>query len=181
MPLRPVLTNSLAACVAVTVILQGAPARADDPIAQITSDRIARYLTGRAFDRHEDDVSRKTIKDPFNTVKVEICRGHERWVDGAIDAATVKGKMEGFAYQGTIELNYHAKYHMKNFTGAFCEHVDERKSPTGRIRVGIRLGIGTAAITEYTVLSSDPSTAHDSTRMSVKAIEDQVSAMSGNL
>jgi hypothetical protein len=178
MRLRPVLTNSLVAGMATALLLSGSPARAGDPDADAISGQITSYLTGRAFSKVENNVSKKSVRiPPIIGEKVEVCKGQEKKVDGAIEVPIVQGKMEGVVYVGTIEFDYRAQYRNKNFSGVFCEYQTEKKSPRGRLRIGIRALIGATSVTEFTVVSSDPSTAHDSTRMSTSAISEIVTKM----
>ncbi|MHA4170087.1 hypothetical protein [Bacillus cereus] len=129
--------------------------------AQYISDQISRALTNKDFHDHEDDVSRHGPR----------CKGNERWIDGNIGVPGVSGTLDGMTYTGIIKFQYSAKYRSKHFPGVLCEYKTDKKDCTGEIEAGIRLSLLGQAITSFNVLSSDPSTAHDSTRMCTEALQ----------
>ncbi|GAA2710263.1 hypothetical protein [Actinoplanes palleronii] len=145
------------------------PAGTGDAFTDHVTGKISQFVSGRAFSRHEDDVRRRRV------LGVETCSGHERWVDGTVGvpAVTVTGDMSS-GFDGSITLPYQASYRHKNFSGVLCEYQTEEKNPTGTLQIGIRITMGTTGVTQYDVVTSDPSTDHDATRMSTTAIRDGI-------
>ncbi|KEP29387.1 hypothetical protein QNH25_08570 [Bacillus safensis] len=131
--------------------------------AKDITDKLSIKFQGLAFDDHEDEVVRRGIR----------CKGNERWIDGTIQAVEFPHgeKFEDGRYSTTVRLKYAANYRRKIFHGYGCEYDTENLNCSGEYELDLFLSIFGRGITDKKLLSSDPSEAHDSTRMCKEGLE----------
>lgn len=122
------------------------------------TDKLSTKFQGLAFNDHEDEVVRRGMS----------CKGDERWIDGTVQSVEFphgEKITDDGRYSTTVRLKYAANYRRKIFHGLGCEYDTENKDCTGEYELDLYLYIFGRGITDTKLLSSDPSEAHDSTRM----------------
>lgn len=140
--------------------------------AQFITDKIQSKLMGKGFSDKEDET-----KERFGNKK-----GDERTVDGKILSCSVTGEFSAEGqYLGTIDLKYDGDYRRKHFIGIGREYELEEKNCSGNVVAKVKIWLLGRSITSYDIKSSEPSTAHSSTRMCNEGIRDLITYIINNL
>lgn len=143
-----------------------------EQIKQAVSNRIS----NSDFNDHEDHVRRRSNPN--------YCKGHEYWIhEGKTSTVEfISSNFDNGQFIAEIKLPYHAKYEHKYFdVGYGCHYTPEEKDCNGAVQFKIIKSLLGTSIEGFHAVNPDPSEAHDSTRMCLESIQEQVIPKLNNL
>ncbi len=141
-----------------------------EQLKQAASNRIS----NSDFSDHENPVTRRS----------NYCKGHERWIkEGKTSTAEfVSAELDNGQFIADIRLPYHAKYEHKNFdVGYGCHYSTEDKDCSGTVQFRLIKSLLGTSIEDFHAVNANPSEAHDSTRMCLESLQEQVIPKLNNL
>ncbi|KAA0781264.1 hypothetical protein [Bacillus sp. BPN334] len=133
-------------------------------------------ISNQHFSDHIDNVTKRAGG---------YCKGLEFWIDGKMGIVEfTDATLENGVFTGNIKVTYQGHYKLKNFhVGYGCGYKTETKDPKGTVEFKVIRSIMGTSIEEFRANNTIPSQDHDSTKMSIKAIQEKVlsPAKLGNL